>query len=165
MKHFILIASVVAVLASCETSNNNNSNPTPDISAEVQKQLDNEKMMAKTLDDWKNDIKNNPDWLAKVVEGAKEKNISVDSNLTVAAIYSYNQVHTTDPYKSPAEIKKENEKRLAEKAKTVDEWKVSIKNNKDWYEQVVKGAKEKGISVEENLKVAAEFAYSEAQKK
>lgn len=152
--NFILLLSLGLMMTSCESGSQQNAETKSESTAEQQASAE-ERNKAKSIEDWKNEIKNNPEWLANVVKQAKDLNISLDSCLNFNSIYCYRQNH-------PEELP-ENKQRLLDKSYTVEQWQDRIKENKEWFAKIKLQSKELKITLDSCLKMNAEYCYKTTQ--
>ncbi|MDP2386909.1 MAG: hypothetical protein Q8M29_11095 [Bacteroidota bacterium] len=105
------------------------------------------------MDNCKNEIKRNKEWMLQIVKKAKENKVSVEEMITRDAQYMLS-------------VKKE---KYGEVDLSDEQWiancKNEIRNNKDWMLQIVKKAKENKVSVEEMIGLDAKFMLDEKKKK
>lgn len=88
------------------------------------------------------EIKKTPDWLAKVTQKAREKNISTEEMIALDAEYLYDTEYASAGVIAYTEKTKQR-----------------IQGDRNWMKQVVAKAKEKNISVEEMLELDAKYVY------
>lgn len=104
-----------------------------------------------TVQEVKNSIALSPDWVQKIQKHAEEVNISLDSAKTEAAIWFFN-----------SELRnKEKEIR----SMTLDEVKASIRNNKNWMNDIIVKAKKENRSVELQIEKDAKWYMDEMARK
>lgn len=147
--NFILVVFLGLMMASCESSNQQNAETKNGNTAEQQVSAE-EKNKAKTIEDWKNDIKNNPEWLAQVVDKAKKLNRSVEEQLADDAKWSFNEAH-----KNLKEIKN---------PKTVEDVMNNMYINADWINQIEEKAKKNGVSLKEQMLSEAKWILENTNK-
>jgi len=153
MKNIVFLFLGAVFLYSCETSENNNNGQNNTNTVTVNTPNQEEVNKAKSVNDWINDIKNNPEWLAQCVEKAKQRNISLDEMIAMDAKFSYEQ------YNGPYDENKEKNK-----LKSLADWENEIRSKPDLMKDVKKKADERKITVDEMVKIDAQWFYDECRK-
>lgn len=147
--NFILLLSLGLMMTSCESGSQQNTETKSESTAEQQASAE-EKNKAKSIEDWKNEIKNNPEWLAQVVDKAKKLNRSVEDQLEDDAKWSFNEAH-----KSMKEIKN---------PKTLEDVMNNMYLNADWISQIEEKAKKNGVSLKNQMESEAKWILENTSK-
>ncbi len=110
----------------------------------------------RTKEDIANDIKSDPEWFAIIQQKAEEFGISVDEMLARDAEYIYNQENG---------IVVEDDEPVEEIVRDAASIEAQIRKDPNWMAEEQKKADERGISLEEMIKIDVEYILSmEAQK-